>query len=144
MSLAHELVIDLLARAAHERPHELLLPDRPGPEWRTLTNADVWAGSGAVASWLIAQGYGPGGKTLSVPSDETPRRVLLLLGALRAGALAVEGPLDVPYEAMANCSIDAAVAERRLHIDAGTPARRIGGVCRRHGDFTSIADALTG
>jgi hypothetical protein len=41
------------------------------------------------------------------------------------------------------CSIDAAVAERRLHLGADTPARVIGGVCRRHGDFVTVAEALS-
>jgi hypothetical protein len=45
---------------------------------------------------------------------------------------------------LANCSIDAAVAERRLHIDAETPARRRGDVCFRHGDFATIAQAVSG
>ncbi len=138
-----ELVIDQLARAAHERPRELLLPARLGGEWRALTNARAWALSGAVASWLIAQGYGPGGKMLAVPAGDSPQRVVLLLGALRAGALVVEGPSDVSYRALANCSVDAAVAERRLHIEAGTPARMVGSACRHHGDFTSIDEAVT-
>ena len=143
-----ELVIDQLARAAHDAPHAPLLPSRTGADWRRLTNAEAWARSGAVASWLIAQGYGPDAKALEVPSGDTPQRVVLLLGALRAGALAVEGAgrdhNAVSYAVLANCSIDAAVAERRLHIDGTTQARRIGDVCRLHGDFTSIAEAVKG
>ena len=139
-----DLVIDQLSRAAHERPLAQLLADRHGSAWQALSNAEAWASSGAVASWLIAQGYGPGGKIFPVPPGDSPQRVVLLLGALRAGALVVEGPDEVPYGVLANCSIDAAVAERRLHIDAATPARTIGGICRRHGDFVSIAEAVSG
>ena len=134
------LVIDLLRQAAHERPHQPLLPGL------ALSNAEAWARSGSVASWLIAQGYGPGGGTVVVPSGERPQRVVMLLGALRAGALVVDGLQEdmegLRYGVLANCPVDAAVAERRLHIDAGTPARQIGGVLRRHGDFATIADAL--
>ncbi len=138
------LVIDHLSRVAHERPLAPLLSDRQGDHWQALTNAEAWARSGAVASWLIAQGYGPEGKVFAVPPGDSPQRVVLLLGALRAGALVVEGPSEAPYRVLANCSIDAAVAERRLHLGAATPARMTGGVCRRHGDFSSIAEAVSG
>jgi feruloyl-CoA synthase len=77
-----------------------------------------------------------------VPAGDSPERAVLLLGALRAGALVVEGPSAVEFAVLANCSIDAAVAERRLHIDAETPARRSGDVCLRHGDLASIAQAV--
>ena len=141
-----ELVIDQLMRAARAAPHAPLLADRIGTGWRWLTNAEAWARSGAVASWLIARGYGPDARALAVPAGDTPQRVVLLLGALRAGALVVEPashPHDeVTYDVLANCSIDASVAERRLHIDGSTPARRVGDVCRRHGDFASIAEAV--
>jgi len=138
-----ELVIDQLARAAERAPHAPLLPERSGQRWRRLTNAEAWAQSGAVASWLIAQGYGPGGRTLAVPADDTPERAVLVLGALRAGALVVEGPSALEFAVLVHCSIDAAVAERRLHIDARTPARRRGQLCRCHGDFTTIGQAVS-
>jgi acyl-CoA synthetase (AMP-forming)/AMP-acid ligase II len=137
-----ELVIDQLARAAEQAPHAPLLPERSERRWRRLTNAEAWAQSGAVASWLIAQGYGPGGRSLAVPADDTPERAVLLLGALRAGALVVEGPSALEFAVLVHCSIDAAVAERRVHIDARTPARRRGDVCLCHGDFTTIALAV--
>lgn len=137
------LAIDQLAEAAERAPHAPLLPDRSGEAWRRLTNARAWAQSGAVASWLIAQGYGPGGRSLTVPKGETPERAILLLGALRAGALAIEGPSEVEFAVLVHCSIDAAVAERRLHIDARTPARASGGALRHHGDFTTIAQAVS-
>src|SRR5437764_386356 len=134
-----ELVIDQLARAAEQAPHAPLLPERSGEVWRRLTNAEAWAQSGAAASWLIAQGYGPDGRRpLAVPAGESPERAVLLLGALRAGALVVEGPSVLEFAVLARCSIDASVAERRLHIDARTAARRRGDVCLCHGDFTTI------
>jgi feruloyl-CoA synthase len=137
-----QLVIDQLARAAEQAPHAPLLPERAGAGWRRLTNAVAWAQSGAVASWLIAQGFGPGGHRFSVPADDSPERAVLLLGALRAGALVVDGPCPVAFAVLANCSIDASVAERRLHIDAATPARMSGKACLSHGDFAAIAEAL--
>lgn len=136
------LAIDQLAHAAELSPEAPLLPDRPGPGWRRLTNALAWAQSGAVASWLIAQGFGPHGRRFAIPAEDSPERAVLLLGALRAGALVVDGPCPVPFAVLVNCSIDAAVAERRLHIDAATPARMRGGSCVRHADFATIAEAL--
>jgi acyl-CoA synthetase (AMP-forming)/AMP-acid ligase II len=137
-----ELVIDQLARSAERAPHAPLLPERSGDQWQRLTNARAWAQSGAVASWLIAQGFGPDGRSLAVPAGDTPERAVLLLGALRAGALVVPGPSAIEFAVLVHCSIDAAVAERRLHIDAKTPARRSDGSQRCHGDFTSIAEAV--
>jgi acyl-CoA synthetase (AMP-forming)/AMP-acid ligase II len=137
------LVIDQLARASEHAPQAPLLPGRSGQRWRRLTNAEAWARSGAVASWLIAQGFGPGGRSLAVPAGDTPERAVLLLGALRAGALVVEGPSALEFAVLAHCPVDASVAERRLHIDARTPARIIEGSLRCHGDFATIADALS-
>jgi feruloyl-CoA synthase len=150
-----ELVIDQLARAAERNPLAPLLPG--------LTNAEAWAASGAVASWLIAQGFGPGLRSLAVVADDngSPERALLLLGALRAGAMveigcagdavltfaARQGRLvtsnGIALAALARCSIDAAVAERRRHIDGRTPARRRGRIVQCHGDIATIAEALS-
>ncbi len=129
-----DLVIDRLQRAAEERP--------AAPCFAGLSNAEAWARSGAVASWLIAQGYGPGARSLAVPADASADRAVRLLGAVRAGALVVEGPAEVKAGALMSCSIAAAVAERRLHIDAATPARQVGSVRRTHGDLATIADAV--
>lgn len=137
-----ELVIDGLARAAEQEPHAPLLPERRGEPWRRLTNAKAWAQSGAVASWLIAQGYGPNQRALAVPAGDSPERAVLLLGALRAGTLVVEGPRTLEFAVLANCSIDASVAERRLHIDGRTPARQHGATTLCHGDFRTIAEAV--
>ena len=147
-----ELVIDLLARQAESAPEALLRPSL------TLTNAEAWAQSGGVASWLIAQGFEPGGRTLAVSAPDGAERTVLLLGALRAGALIVDadsaalafairqGRLvsadGVTIAALARCPVDAAVAERRLHIGADTPARIVRGTCRHHAEFVTIAEAV--
>ena len=144
MSATATLVIDQLARLSEEAPHSPLLPKRSGAEWATLTHMRAWILSGSIASWLIAQGYGPGGKTLALARENSPQRVVLLLGALRAGALVEEGPAEVSYGTLAATSIDAAVAERRLHIDESTPARRIGSDRLLHGDFKTIEQAVSG
>jgi hypothetical protein len=140
--MSYELVVDQLARAAEDAPHAPLLAQRPGPSWRRLTNAIAWAQSGAVASWLIAQGFGPDGRSFAVPAGDSPERAVLLLGALRAGALVVEGPCVVAFAMLVTCSIDASVAERRRHIDAATPFCMRGGMCLRQGDLATIAEAL--
>jgi feruloyl-CoA synthase len=149
-----DLLIDRLARDAEREPRAPLLPGL------ALTKAEVWAQSGAVASWLIAQGFGPDGLTLAVPATDGPERAVLLLGALRAAALVVEAPGEaalvfvaaagtivtsdgVAFAALARSSIDAAVAERRLHIHADTPARIIRGSCWRHGDLVTVAQAVS-
>jgi feruloyl-CoA synthase len=152
------LIIDRIGEAAEQAPFAPILPGH------SLTNAEAWAQSGAAASWLIAQGFGPGAKSLAVLAEDGPERAMLLLGALRAGAIvevgsalrgalvfagrqgrlvSVAGPRDIAFAALAGCSIDAAVAERRRHIDASTPAFLLGDVCQRHGDLVGVAHALT-
>jgi feruloyl-CoA synthase len=150
-----ELLIDRLAEAAEGAPQAPLLSRF------ALTNAEAWAQSGVVASWLIAQGFGPGALSIAVSASDSAERVVLLLGALRAGALVVERAGDaalaftqregrlvstagIALAALARCPVDAAVAERRLHLDADTPARMIGGTCRRHGDFATADAAVAG
>jgi hypothetical protein len=149
-----DLLIDRLAEDVERDPRAALLPGL------ALSRAEAWVQSGGVASWLIAQGFGPGALTLAVPAADGAERAVLLLGALRAGALVVETPRDaalmfkveagalitadgVTLAALARSSIDASVAERRLHIHADTPARMIRGTCRRHGDLVTIAEAVT-
>jgi hypothetical protein len=140
-----DLVIDRWARRAGESPAAPLLADRPDGPWRRLTNAVAWAQSGAVASWLIAQGFGPEGRIVRLGPLVDPERAVLLLGALRAGALVADdaGEALPPFGVLATCSIDASVAERRLHLAAGTPARRFGGRLQRLGDLATIAEAVT-
>jgi feruloyl-CoA synthase len=155
------LIIDRLGRLAEQDPKSPLLPDRSGAGWQRLTNARAWAESGAVASWLIAQGFGPQGGSLSVAAGDSPKRAVLLLAALRAGAAVVEkaavlsfvereGRLVVPsgrhagiaLAALVRGSIDAAVSERRLHIDGNTPARLSNDNCVRQADLRTVAEAV--
>src|SRR5689334_10002013 len=71
--LPHDLplVIDWLQRAAERRPHVVFLAERRGPgrTWQRLSYAEAWAKTGAVASWLIAQGYGPHSAPAAILSD---------------------------------------------------------------------------
>ena len=128
------LLIDRLAVAAERTPGAPFTAD--------LSNSQAWARSGSVASWLIAQGYGPGGKALAAPSADP----VLVLAALRAGARldpsGVPLPAGLAVEALMRCSVDAAVAERRLHIAADTPALVRGDRTLAHKDIATLADAL--
>ena len=65
---------------------------------------------------------------------------VLQLGALLAGSLLVIGDRDdvLPLGALRSCSVDAAVAERRLHIDAATPAQLRHGRRLAHGDIATL------
>lgn len=201
------LVIDLLQRAALRRPDVTFLAERGGPDraWQRLTYAEAWAKSGAVASWLIAQGFGPGGSPIAILSDNSLEYALLVLGAQRAGALVaplspnlarsadparldqalalvepalvfaqesrvygaalrraaargarvvtVDGRFDdgrgLAFAALATASIDAAVAERRLHLGPDTPAKILftsgssgqpKGVLNTHGNLAAGAE----
>ena len=203
------LMIDLLGRAAERRPDVTWLAERRGPEraWQRLTYAEAWAKTGAVASWLIAQGYGPASKPLAILSDNSLENALFLFGALRAGALvapvspnystagdfarldhalsivepslvfaqdsqAYGAALDraaargarivtvdgqyrkgrgLPFGALAASSIDAAVAERRTHLTADTPAKILftsgstglpKGVLNTHGNLAAGAEMI--
>ncbi len=162
-----ELLIDRLARLAAEAPLAPLLAERRDEAWQKLTQSRAWAESGAVASWLIAQGFGPeptrpAARGLAVDAPDSPERAVLLLGALRAGAAVVDGDAALAFvgrgdrlhvvsgphagvalAALAHGSIDAAVAERRLHIDSNTLARLSNDKCVRHGDLASMAQAVT-
>jgi feruloyl-CoA synthase len=155
------MLIDRLGCAAQCRPNAAFL------DGQRLTCAEAWARTGAVASWLIAKGYGPGRAPIALLSCESLERALLVLGAWRAGAVVasvspaltdhmlsiiepalvftqeglpfeaaltsaakkrasivtVDGKRGLAFGALTSCSIDAAVAERRLHITADTPAR---------------------
>ena len=194
------LVIDLLGRAAERRPTVTFLAERRGPDrtWQRLTYAEAWARTGAIASWLIAQGFGPDGKPIAILSDNSLENALLVFGALRAGALlapispnyslsgdftrldhalsvvdpglvfaqdsaryaaaldrtearvvTVDGKRGLAFGALASCSIDASVSERRLHITADTPAKILftsgstglpKGVLNTHGNLASAAE----
>src|SRR4051794_40357857 len=62
------LVIAFLGRAAGRGPTVTFLAERRGPDraWQRLTYAEAWARTGAVASWLIAQGFGPDSKPIAI------------------------------------------------------------------------------
>jgi feruloyl-CoA synthase len=91
------LMIDWLQRAAERRPHVTFLAERRGSDraWQRLTYAEAWAKTGAVASWLIAQGYGPGSAPAAILSDNSLENALFLFGAMRAGLLVA--PLSPNY-----------------------------------------------
>ena len=57
---SYPLIIDRLYEAAERRPDVVFLAERRGParQWQRLTYAEAWAKTGAIASWLIAEGYG--------------------------------------------------------------------------------------
>ncbi|MDP1839632.1 MAG: hypothetical protein Q8N31_19640 [Reyranella sp.] len=153
--------------------------------------AEAWAQTGGIASWLIAQGFGPQSAPVAILSGDSPERALFFFGALRAGVLVAsvdfasldhaldtiepalvfaqdsrtygaaldraqargarivtaDGKRGLALAALAACSIDAAVAERRLHITADTPAEiqftgpsgAPGRRPRTHGDLAEFA-----
>lgn len=196
------LMIDWLQRAAERRSHVPFLSERRGPDraWRRLTYAEAWAKTGAVASWLIAQGYGPASRPAAILSDNSLENALFLFGAMRAGLLVapispnyslsgdftrldhalrlvqpalvfaqdsvaygkaldrtdariitVDGKRGLPFGALASSSIDAAVAERRTHITADTPAKILftsgstgpaKGVLNTHGNLAAAAEMI--
>ena len=187
-------------RRAPTRRHLPRRAPRPGriAAWQRLTYAEAWARTGAVASWLIAQGFGPDSKPIAILSDNSLENALLVFGALRAGALVapispnyslsgdftrldhalsvvepglvfaqdsaryaaaldrtkaaivtVDGKRGLAFGALASCSIDASVAERRLHITADTPAKILftsgstglpKGVLNTHGNLAAAAE----
>lgn len=196
------LMIDWLQRAAERRPHVTFLAERRGADraWQRLTYAEAWAKTGAVASWLIAQGYGPDSPPAAILSDNSLENALFLFGAMRAGLLVapispnyslsgdfarldhalnlvqpalvfaqdstiygkaldrtaarlitVDGKRGLPFGALTSSSIDAAVAERRLHITADTPAKIMftsgstgtaKGVLNTHGNLASAIEMI--
>ncbi|MBN9488045.1 MAG: AMP-binding protein [Alphaproteobacteria bacterium] len=171
------LIIDRLQDAAERRPNVTFLAQRRGSgrPWQRLTYAEAWARTGAIASWLIAQGYGPQSPPAAILSANSLEQALFLFGAQRAGLVVAslsphhslsgdpvrldhaldlvqpslvfaqesvaygaaldraalhgarivtaDGKRGLAFGALANASVDAAVAERRLHITADTPAK---------------------
>ena len=199
------LVIDRLQAAALRRPDVTFLAERRGPDraWRRLTYSAAWALTGAVASWLIAQDFGPDSPPVAILSDNSLENAVFLFGALRAGVLVapispnyalagdfarldhalsvvqpglvfaqdsaaygaaldraqargarivtVDGRRGLAFGALASSSVDAAVAERRLHIDADTPAKILftsgstglsKGVLNTHGNLAAGAEMI--
>jgi hypothetical protein len=139
--VSEELLIDRLLLAAEHAPHEMCVGG--------IGNAVMWMRSGGVASWLIARDFGRSPQPIPVGASGHADRAVFLLGALRAGAIVAIGdrsaPLQldgVPFATLARCPVDAAVAERRLHITAQTRAQLRGGVWLGHGDLATLAEAL--
>jgi feruloyl-CoA synthase len=84
-------LIEYLARAVELRPDGTFLAEREngtGP-WRHLTYRQAWRDSGAIATWLIRNGFGPDKPPVMILSENSLEHALLTLGALRAGAAAV-------------------------------------------------------
>jgi feruloyl-CoA synthase len=203
------LIIDRLRDAADRRPGTTFLAERRGPDraWQRLSYAEAWAKTGAVASWLIAQGFGPDSRPVAILSDNSLENALFLFGAQRAGVpvapispnyslagaasgdfarfdhvmdlvepalvfaqesnayggaldriaargarvVTVDGKRGLAFAALAACSIDASVAERRTHITAETPAKILftsgstglpKGVLNTHGNLASAIEMI--
>lgn len=199
------LIIDWLERAALLRPDVTFLAERRGAErrWQPLSYSEAWARTGAIASWLIAQGLGPHSPPVAILSDNSLEHALFLFGALRAGVLVaaispayaqagdparldhvldivapalvfaqesahyaqaldraeqrgarlvtVDGRRGIAFAVLTSCSIDAAVAERRGHITAETPAKLLftsgstglpKAVLNSHGNLAASAEMI--
>ncbi|WP_085938245.1 AMP-binding protein [Enhydrobacter aerosaccus] len=206
---SYPLIIDRLQAAAERRPQVTFLAERRGPQrqWQRITYAEAWAKTGAIASWLIAQGFGPDGPPIAILSDNSLENALLLFGAQRAGVvvaplspnysvtgarsgdfsrfdhamdlvepalvfaqdaaaygpaldraarrgarlITVDGQRGLAFAALANTSIDAAVAERRLHLTPDTPAKILftsgstglpKGVLNTHGNLAAAIEMI--
>ncbi len=89
-------LIDYLARATELRPDTTFLAERDGAkQWRRLTYAAASRDTAAVATWLIREGYGPGGPPIMILSENSIEHALLTLGAMRAGVAVV--PVSPTY-----------------------------------------------
>jgi feruloyl-CoA synthase len=90
------LVIDFIARAAEMRPDVTFLAERgPDRAWRRLTYAQALRDTTAIATWFIRKGFGPGGCSAMILSENSIAHALLTFGALRAGVTVV--PVSPSY-----------------------------------------------
>jgi feruloyl-CoA synthase len=87
-SVERLLAIDQLQHAAECQPDAIFLAGQ------RLPCAEAWARTGAIASWLIAQGFGPQSARVALLTDDSLESALFLLGALRAGVLVAPLPPD--------------------------------------------------
>jgi feruloyl-CoA synthase len=89
-------LIDYLSRAAELRPNTTFLAERDGAkQWRCLTYAAAARDTAAVATWLIARGFGPDSRPVMILSENSIEHALLMLGAMRAGVAVV--PVSPTY-----------------------------------------------
>jgi feruloyl-CoA synthase len=89
-------LVDHLEQSANRRPDTTFLAERAGTNaWRRLSYAEAWRDSGAIATWLIRHGFGPQGPSVMILSENSIEHGLLMLGALRAGAVVV--PVSPTY-----------------------------------------------
>ncbi|MBC7983949.1 MAG: AMP-binding protein [Candidatus Obscuribacterales bacterium] len=83
-------LIEYLAQATKLRPETTFLAERDDAgQWRRLTYKQAWRDTGAIATWLIRNGFGPDAPPVMILSENSIEHALLTLGALRAGAAAV-------------------------------------------------------
>jgi feruloyl-CoA synthase len=97
-------LIEYLARALELRPDNTFLAEREngnGP-WKRVTYRQAWRDTGAIATWLIRNGFGPGKPPIMILSENHLEHALLTLGALRAGAAVV--PVSPTYSFGADLS----------------------------------------
>ena len=83
-------LIEHLEHAKNLRPDTVFLAERgPGRVWIKLTYADAWRQTGAVATWLIRNGFGPGTPGVMILSENSLQHAVLTFGALRAGVAVI-------------------------------------------------------
>jgi feruloyl-CoA synthase len=79
-------LIEHLEHAKNLRPDTVFLAERVGSrQWSRLTYAQSWQKTGAIATWLIRNGFGPGRPGVMILSENSIEHALLTFGALRAG-----------------------------------------------------------
>jgi feruloyl-CoA synthase len=89
-------LVDYLEQSAQRRPDTTFLAERSSATaWRRLSYREAWRDSAAIATWLIRHGFGPEGPAVMILSENSIEHGLLMLGALRAGAVVV--PVSPTY-----------------------------------------------
>jgi feruloyl-CoA synthase len=96
-------LIEYLERGVQLRPASAFLAERDaGGGWRKLTYLDAWRTTGALATHLIRQGFGPDRAPLMILSENSIGHALMMLAGLRAGAAVV--PVSPTYSFGADLS----------------------------------------
>ncbi|MBB6092478.1 feruloyl-CoA synthase [Povalibacter uvarum] len=88
-------LIDYFSRSVELRPDSTFLAERKGTDWRRVSYREAWRDTGAIATWLMRQGFGPDSAPVMILSENSIEHALLTLGALRAGAAVV--PVSPTY-----------------------------------------------